>query len=143
MVQVDTEGNTLQSIPVWPGGDSQPVDVAVGLDGSIFVTDAGMNKLIRFEASGRRQLAWDLPIANSIDSSHLAINQAGYLYVSKPEPFLIAQHDPMGEPIGDWNVMPPSGSVVKPVGIAVDNLGRIWFVDTVGGALYVIENDVG
>lgn len=143
VVQIDSDGTTLQSIPIWPGEDSQPVDVAVGRDGSIFVTDSGLSKLVRFDSEGRRLLAWELPIANSIDGSHLAMSESGYLHISKPEPFLIAQHDPDGEPIGDWSVMPTNGTVVKPVGIAVDTVGNIWFVDTVGGALYVIEVDVG
>lgn len=143
VVQIDIEGNTLQSIPVWPGEDSQPVDVTVGNDGTIFVADAGLHKLVSFDSSGRRLLAWELPVSNTLDSSHLAMSEAGYLYVSKPEPFLIAQHTPAGDPIGDWSVAPNNGNVVKPIGVAVDGLGRVWFVDTVGGGVYVIEGDVG
>lgn len=139
VVKLDRNGTTLQSIPVWAGEESQPVDVAVGRDGSIFVTDSGLNKLIRFDANGQRLLAWDLPVANTVDGSHLAVSDNGYLHISKPEPFLIAQHTPDGEPVGDWSVIPTNGELVKPVGVAVDALGRIWFVDTVGGALYVIE----
>jgi streptogramin lyase len=143
VVKIDVAGATLQSIQVWPGEASQPVDVAVGRDGSVFVTDAGVNKLIHFDASGRRVLAWELPVANTVDGSHLAVSETGYLHISKPEPFLIAQHAPDGEPVGDWSVVPAGGASVKPVGLAVDGQGRIWFVDTVGGALYVIEVDVG
>ncbi len=141
VVKIDADGKTLQTVPVWPGQESQPVDVAVGRDGSIFVTDSGLNKLIRFDATGQRLLAWELPVANTIDGSHLAVSESGYLHISKPEPFLIAQHNPDGEPIGDWSVASASGDVVKPVGIAVDELGEIWFVDTVNGTLYVIEVD--
>ncbi len=141
VVEVDVDGTTLQSFAVWPGEESQPVDVAVGRDGSIFVTDSGLNKLVRLDPNGQRILAWELPVANSVDGSHLAVSENGYLHVSKPEPFLIAQHNPDGEPIGDWSVMAANGDVVKPVGIAVDMLGRVWFVDTVGGALYVIDVD--
>lgn len=143
VVAVDIDGNTVQSIPVWPGQESQPVDVAVGNDGSIFVTDSGLHKLVQFDPNGRRLLAWDLPVANSIDGSHLAISAAGNLYISKPEPFLIAQHTALGEPVGDWSVVPETGGIVKPIGVAVDTLGRVWFVDTAGGGLYVIEADVG
>lgn len=143
VVQVAQDGTTLQSIPVWAGEDSQPVDVAVGNDGTIFVTDAGLHKLVSFDPTGRRLLAWELPVANSIDSSHLAVGPDGYVYVSKPEPFLISQHTPLGDPIGDWSVQPANGGVVKPIGVTVDSEGRVWFVDTAGGALYVIERDLG
>lgn len=143
VVAFDRSGQELMKIPVWPGEDSQPIDVAVGLDGSIFVTDAGLHKVVRFDASGRRLLAWDIPLANSIDSSHLAVDGAGYLYLSKPEPFLISQLQPSGEPVGDWLAMPAGAPPAKPVGIAVDSSGRVWYVDTVGGMVYVIEPDVG
>ncbi|MBX3015304.1 MAG: hypothetical protein KF832_27540 [Caldilineaceae bacterium] len=143
VLALNHDGAVVLSIPVWPGEDSQPVDVVVGTDGSIFVTDAGLNKLVRFDASGRRLLAWDIPVANTIDSSHLAVDAAGFLYMSKPEPFLITQLLPSGELVGDWSALPVGGGPVKPVGIAVDSRGRVWYVDTVGGVVYVIEPDVG
>lgn len=143
VVALSPEGEIRQEIPVWPGEPSQPVDVAVGNDGAIFVTDAGIHKLIRFEPNGQRSLAWDLPVANTMDSSHLAVGPSGNLYVSKPEPFLISERMSLGEETGSWSVAPAGGGVVKPIGVAVDDLGRIWFVDTVGGGLYVIEADLG
>ncbi len=143
VVALDQDGKILMEVPVWPGEDSQPVDVAVGSDGSIFVTDAGLNKLVRFDATGRRLLAWDIPVANSIDSSHLAVDAAGYLYLSKPEAFLVTQLLPSGELVGDWSAMAPGAAPVKPIGIAVDSSGRVWYVDTISGTVYVIEPDVG
>jgi streptogramin lyase len=143
VVALDSNGNLLLGIPVWPGNDSQPVDVAVGMDGSIFVTDAGLHKLVQFDAGGRRLLAWDIPVANTIDASHLAVDGVGYLYLSKPEPFLVSQLLPNGELVGDWAAMPPGAAPAKPVGIAVDSSGRVWYVDTVSGIVYVIEPDVG
>ncbi len=143
VVQINQAGEILQSIPVWPGEDSQPVDVAVGNDGMIFVTDAGLHKLVTFGPDGRRLLAWDLPVANSIDGSHLALDGAGNLYVSKPEPFLIALHTPVGEPIADWSTLPTNGNVAKPVGLAIDQQDQIWFVDTANGTVYKIERDAG
>ena len=143
VVALDREGTRLLEVPVWPGEDSQPVDVVVGIDGSIFVTDAGLNKLVQFDASGRRLRAWDIPVANSLDSSHLAVDAAGYLYLSKPEAFLVTQLLPSGELVGDWSAMSPGAPPVKPIGIAVDSSGRVWYVDTLSGTIYVIEPDVG
>lgn len=140
---LDSDGSLLMAIPIWPGEDSQPVDVAIGNDGSIFVTDAGLNKLVRFDANGRRLLAWDIPVANTIDSSHLAVDAGGYLYMSKPELFQVTQLLPNGELVGDWSAMPAGSGPVKPVGIAVDSSGRVWYVDTISGMIYVIEPDVG
>jgi streptogramin lyase len=115
----------------------------VGIDGSIFVTDAALHKLVQFDADGRRLLAWDIPVANTIDASHLAVDSAGYLYLSKPEPFLVSQLLPSGEPVGDWSTTPSGAAPAKPVGIAVDSSGRVWYVDTLNGMVYVIEPEVG
>ena len=143
VVAINNDGQIAQEIAVAPGEPSQPVDVVVGNDGAIFVTDAGLHKLIRFEPTGQRSLAWEIPVANTVDSSHLAVGPNGNLYLSKPEPFLISERMSLGEETGNWSVLPAGGNVVKPIGVAVDGLGRIWFVDTVGGGLYVIEADVG
>ncbi len=143
IVAINAAGEIGQEIAIAPGEPSQPVDVVVGNDGAIFVTDAGLHKLIRFEATGQRSFAWDIPVANTVDSSHLAVAPNGYLYLSKPEPFLISERMGLGEETGNWSVLPANGNIVKPIGIAVDELGHIWFVDTVGGGLYVIEADLG
>jgi streptogramin lyase/4-amino-4-deoxy-L-arabinose transferase-like glycosyltransferase len=140
VIQLDGSGATRQIIPVWPGEDSQPVDVAVGVNGTIFVADAGLHKLVQLDSSGRRLFAWPLPIANSVDGSHLAVGAAGALYVSKPEPFLIGYYTPTGALLGDWEVSAMGNSLIKPIGVAVDAAERLWFVDTAGGALYVIEH---
>ena len=50
------DGELLHEFPVWPG-DAQPVDVLVSPDGRVYVTDAGVHKLIRYDATGRRLLA--------------------------------------------------------------------------------------
>ena len=73
----------------------------------------------------------------------MTVDAAGYLYLSKPEPALVTQLLPTGELVGDWSAKPPGGAPVKPIGIAIDSSGRVWYVDSVGGVIYVIEPDVG
>jgi streptogramin lyase/4-amino-4-deoxy-L-arabinose transferase-like glycosyltransferase len=138
VIALDPTGAVVQEIPVWSGQDSQPVDVAVGSDGSIFVTDAGLHKLVRFDASGRRLLAWEIPVANSVDGSHLAVDEQGALYLTQPEKALVAKHDAQGEQLGVWSVAAEKVTV-KPVGVAIGADGRVWFVDSNGGNLFVIE----
>lgn len=126
--------------PVWPGEDSQPVDVAVGADNHLFVVDANLHKLIRFDASGKRLLAWDLTPTNTLDAPHLAVDGQGFLYVTEPENSRIAQLDPQGERVGEWLLMNEQGAPVKPVGVAVDAAARrVWYVDTTHGEVGFVE----
>lgn len=135
---ITMEGEIVREIPVWPGENAQPVDVAVGADDAIYVTDMGLYKLVRFGPDGRRQLAWDIPVANSIDSAHLAVdpsteNPTPSLYVTEPEEGRVVKRDITGEAIGLWDLPPNAdGSRIKPIGIDVDAQGRIWLADTVG-----------
>jgi DNA-binding beta-propeller fold protein YncE len=140
VVAFDQAGQIVLEIPVWPGQASQPVDVAVGFDGTIFVTDAGLHKLVHFDASGRRLLAWEIPVANTMDGSHLAVDGVNQLYITQPEMGQIALHRADGEQIGVWPLHAVrAGGIVKPVGVAVDADGRIWSVDSAGGAVIVVE----
>jgi streptogramin lyase len=133
------DGAVLKELPIWPGADSQPIDIATGSDGTIFVTDSGLHKRVRFDVDGRRQLAWDIPVANSLDGSHLAVDAAGFLYMTQPEHALVAKLDAQGEQIGAWSIPGMNGAVVKPVGVAVAPDGRVWVVDSAGGNVFVIE----
>lgn len=138
-VALTLDGANLLQIPIWPDEGSQPVDVAVGAGGAIFVTDAGLHKRVRFDGAGRRQLAWDIPYANSLESSHLAVDAAGFLYMTQPEAGSVAKLDTQGEAIGVWALPAVGGGVVKPVGVAVAPDGRIWVTDSAGGNVLVIE----
>ncbi|MCB0145281.1 MAG: NHL repeat-containing protein, partial [Caldilineaceae bacterium] len=46
LVAENAAGEQLFNAPVWPGEDSQPVDVAIGAGDHIFVVDANLHKLI-------------------------------------------------------------------------------------------------
>lgn len=140
VIALDQSGAVVQDIAVWPGADSQPVDIVVGTDGTIFVTDAALHKLVRFAPDGRRLLAWDIPVTNSLDGSHLAVDGAGLLYLTQPEMATVAQLSPEGEQIGLWLLhnMARAGSI-KPIGITVDELGNVWVADVAGGQIVQIK----
>ncbi|MEM7127722.1 MAG: PA14 domain-containing protein [Chloroflexota bacterium] len=128
----DMSGTLLKDFPVWPDEDSQPVDVLALPDGDILVTDGSLYKLIRYDSEGRRQLAWDIPVTNTFRGPHMALAADGSIYLTDPEKARIAKLDPSGERVGQWILGTPP---TQPVGIAVDDEGRIWYVDTSQGVL--------
>ena len=114
------------------------MDVLVSPDGSIYVTDAGVHKLIRYDATGRRLLAWDLPVANSIDASHLAGDEAGRVFVTIPEQGQIWIVDPADSQIDRRTIQVDGAVSTKPVGIGVNAEGTIIVAETQGGRVLAL-----
>lgn len=129
-----------ERLPVIVDGQAgQPVDVAVAVDGTVYVTDASQNKLVRLAPDGRPERTWVLPVANSLDGAHVAFDVLGNLYVTDPEGGRVEQRDPSGEVVGGWNLAELVGKPIKAVGLAVGPDGRIWVTDSDGGAVVVLE----
>ncbi|MFO7634455.1 MAG: NHL repeat-containing protein, partial [Caldilinea sp.] len=139
IVLLDEKGAVAEQLIVWPGEDAQPVDVVMGAEGRIFVTDGQGHRLIRYAADGQRERAWPLTVANTVDSPHLAVDAEGMLYLTEPESGRILKRDSQGEPLGAWNLSALLNRSVRPVGIAVDAGGVIWVVDSNGGTLIALE----
>ncbi len=139
VVALDEKGAVLINIPVWPGDNAQPVDVTVGNDDTIFVTDSGLHKLISFGPDQRRLLAWDIPVANSMDGSHIVTGADGFIYMTEPEKSQVVKLTAHGARVGSWPLTGENGAFVKPLGVAVDPTGRIWYTDVAGGNVFVIE----
>ncbi len=141
VIVLDPSGAVERRIPVWPGEDAQPVDVAVAPDGTIYVVDAGLYKLIRYDAQGRRQIAWDLPRFNSLDSSRLAVDNRGIVYITVPEESAVWSFDAAGAQIGAWQVPSDTGVPSRPVGIDIGPDGEIVVTDVANGRVVRILPD--
>lgn len=142
VVVLDVSGEPMAQVVVWPGEDAQPVDAAMGADGRLFVVDGQGHRLIRYSPDGRRERAWPLAVANTVDGPHLAVDREGRLLLTEPENGRILLRDPEGEPLGAWSLAELLGRPVKPVGVAVDASGVIWVVDSSGGMLIALEGEL-
>ncbi len=125
----DREGNLLHELII-PEADAQPVDVAVASDGTRYVSDAGLHRLLRYTANGDLAETREMPPANSVNGPHLTLREDGSLLVSEPETGRIVELDARGIPRAAWTLPMAGQKPAKPVGIAVDPGGRVWTVDS-------------
>jgi hypothetical protein len=149
VARVDDRGQVVQLIPQQVGGElwdeAQPVGVAAVSENLLFVTDAGTSRLVLYAVNGevdttghihsQRLVAWEIPRANTYFGPQLAVDSAGLVYRSAPEEGLIVAHSLAGEALAAWQVRAPSLPAIQPVGLAVEESGIIWFVDSTGHLL--------
>ena len=132
------DGELLAEAMAWTGAGAQPVEVVTNGQGS-FVTDAGIYRLIRLDGAGLPVGSWEIPVANSLDGPHLAVDGQGRLYQTEPEEGRVVRRSPTGEVDGAWQLSGPELGTVKPVGVAVDAEGAVWVTDVLAGRLLRIQ----
>ncbi len=133
----DVEGRELARITtVFGEGDFQPVDVAYHADDAVYVSSVGTTAVIRFSIGGEALNLWPLARANSADGPHMAVDEAGTLYVTQPElgSFVRIPLDD-DENIVVW-ALPASQPVRKLVGVSVGPGGNLLLTDSENGLIY-------
>ena len=133
----DADGRELARIStVIDEGVFQPVDVAFHADDAIYVSTVGTTSVIRFALSGKPLNLWPLATANSTDGPHMAVDNAGALYVTQPElgGFLRISLDD-DENIEVWE-LPASQPVRKLVGVSVGPDNDLLLTDSENGYIY-------
>jgi streptogramin lyase len=138
VVAVGAAGQVVRELvrPATPDtGEMQPVDVAAAADGSVWVTDVGSNRLYHLSPASMILSSHSLPVANSLDGWHVALDTGGDVYVTDPESGHILRLNGQGEPVAVYATRTAATPDAKPVGIAVDAQERIWVADVQGGRI--------
>lgn len=145
VLHLDIEGNILNqwgtyadgvNTPVGNGTFNEPWGIAVGLDGSIYVTDTWNHRVEKFSPDGRFIKAWGIFGQGETPESFygpraLAVDAEGRVYVTDTGNKRIVVFD------ADGNFITQFGSAGfepaqfdEPVGIAIDKNGTVYVVDT-------------
>ena len=122
--------------PVGDGTFNEPWGIAVGPDGSVYVTDTWNHRIEKFTSTGRFITAWGtFGQGTAPDAFYgprgLAVDAEGRVYVTDTGNKRIVVFDPDGNfiaQVGGGGFEP--GQFDEPVGIAVDKNGTIYVVDT-------------
>ncbi|MEJ5314307.1 MULTISPECIES: glycosyltransferase family 39 protein [Anaerolinea] len=120
-----------------PGGTfNEPWDVAVGLDGTVFVTDTWNHRIQAFTPDGTFLRMWGyFGQAETPDAfwgpRGLAIDQRGRVYVTDTGNKRVAIFEPNGTFVAQFGTAGLDiGQFDEPVGIAIDRDGLVYIADT-------------
>jgi len=145
ILHLDTDGNMLNqwgtfadglSSPAAPGEFNEPWGVAVGPDGSVYVTDTWNHRVQKFTSAGRPVTTWgQYGTADMPDSfwgpRGIAVDAEGFVYVADTGNKRIVVFDSNGTFISEFGSAGlEAGEFDEPVGVAVDNNGNLFVADT-------------
>lgn len=131
-----------------PGGTfNEPWDLAVGADGSVFVTDTWNHRVQKFTADGKFVKMWGIFGQGETPEAFwgprgLAIDSSGRLYVTDTGNKRVVIFDQDGNYLAQFgSAGVESGQFDEPVGITVDKDGNIYVADTWNQRIQVFSAD--
>jgi DNA-binding beta-propeller fold protein YncE len=125
----------------------EPWSLAIGSDGSVFVTDTWNHRIQKFTADGRFITKWGVfGQAETADAfwgpRDIHIDEKGWLYVTDTGNKRVVVFDEDGNFITEFGSAGLlAGQFDEPVGITVDQDGRVYVADTWNQRVQVFELD--
>lgn len=145
ILHLDMQGNVLHQwgsyadgvgTPLGPGTFNEPWGIAVGPDGSVYVTDTWNHRVQKFTAEGRFVKTWGVFGQGETPESFygprgLAVDDKGRVYVTDTGNKRIVIFDANGNFITQFGSAGfDPGQFDEPVGIAIDRNGTVYVTDT-------------
>jgi DNA-binding beta-propeller fold protein YncE len=142
---MDIDGNVLHEwgtyadgagTPIGNGTFNEPWGIAVGPDGSVYVTDTWNHRVEKFTAEGKFVTAWGVFGQGETPMSFygprgLAVDSEGRVYVTDTGNKRVAVFDADGNFLTDFGSAGfDPGQFDEPVGIAIDREGTVYVADT-------------
>lgn len=148
VVVYDGEGNKLFVIGERGKGDGEfnvPVRGAVGPDGTLYILDAGNFRVQAFDRDGKFLRAWGQPGNNIGDLARprsIAVGNDGNIYITDGTFANVQLFNPQGQlllTVASYGDIDGPAILKMPMGVAVDETGRIYVVDQYYNKVEVIR----
>jgi predicted membrane-bound mannosyltransferase/DNA-binding beta-propeller fold protein YncE len=143
-----TFGETKGTVAPPPGTFNEPWGVAVGKDGSVYVTDTWNHRVQKFTADGKFLLTWGSFSQDARPEAFwgprgIAVDGQGRVFVVDTGNKRIAIFGPNGEPISYFGSAGMDvGQFDEQVAVAFDREGRVYITDTWNQRVQVFQADV-
>lgn len=140
LIKYDVQGNRLTQFGEKGSGPGQllePIDVAIGPGGDLYVTDVANLRIQHWDFFGRYQGEWAVSPASAYNGPHLALAADGSLFVTTPEQHEVRRYSRGGELLGQWGG-PEQFRI--PVGLTVDESGNLYVADTLNHRVQKLES---
>jgi tripartite motif-containing protein 71 len=113
---------------------TRPVAVAVAPNGTVYVADAGLDRIFALSPSGTLLASWGGPghgLGRFEQPAGIAVDTAGDVFVSDRLLDRIQKFSPRGHLLAAWGAPGGApGQLSAPAGLAADCLGRLLVADT-------------
>jgi uncharacterized protein (TIGR03663 family) len=135
------------STPAATGTFDEPWGIAVGADGSVYVSDTWNNRIQKFNAKGEFIKEWGVSGQGETPYAlwgprGIAIDAQGHIYVADTGNKRIVIYDSDGNSVGQFgSIGSESGQFNEPVGVAVDTSGKVYVADTWNQRIQVMQPD--
>jgi DNA-binding beta-propeller fold protein YncE len=127
------------------GAFNEPWDVAIGKDGSVYVSDTWNHRVQQFTADGKFVRKWGYFGQGEAPDAFwgprgLAVDPQGRLYVMDTGNKRVVVFSPEGQFVTQFGSAGfDAGQFDEPVGIAIDAQGRVYITDTWNQRIQVFE----
>ena len=132
---------TYEWVASWEGhGLDRPIGVAIGADGSVYVSDSGHNRIVQFGPAGEllRTFGGEGSAPGKLNRPmHIATDQAGRLYVAEYLNDRIQVFDPAGQSLG----LLGTGLFDAPGGVAIAGDGSVYVADFYHHRVVKLDSD--
>jgi sugar lactone lactonase YvrE len=116
------------------GEMNEPVGIAVGSDGSVYVADSVNHRIQKFDNTGKFAAAWPIPKGGWDQGPYLepflALDGQGNLYATEPTGAKVAKFSPTGQLLGEKQTSSNNVTLKNPTGVTVGSDGQVYVVDT-------------